>query len=277
MLQPTATQDDKFPPWDRLAVEAGCKGTSSAILACLKKVPAQTLKSILEVNNLSFRPTTDNYTLVTTPELKRRNGQLHSFPIMVGSNAEEGRVFQINKNNLTKYLEDTFPNNLRLQQSVREAYPRAQNGYETDYDIQSQIMTDLQFGCPASLLAYDSVKGGYPTWRFYYSASFPNLQKFQNAGAYHASEIELIFGTYGSLPTTVSARPSPQEEINLSNTMQAAWAAFAKNPTRGPGWVEYGKAQDDLAEFGGPAAPGGIALITPNLVDSRCSLFAALY
>lgn len=226
---------------------------------------------------MSFRPTTDNYTLVTTPELKRRTGQLHSFPIMVGSNAEEGRVFQFNKNNLTQYLETTFPNNLALQQRVREAYPRGQNGLNTDYDIQSQIMTDLQFGCPASLLAYDSSKSGYPTWRFFFSATFPNLQKFTNAGAYHASEIELIFGTFGKLPTAVSARPSTQDEVTLSASMQAAWATFAKNPTRGPGWVEYGRAAQDLADFGGWRARGGISMISPNEVDSKCALYASLY
>ncbi|KAF2432620.1 alpha/beta-hydrolase, partial [Tothia fuscella] len=237
-IRRASAQATPFSSWDKLAAEAKCSGTSVAVLACLRKAPAIALKAIIESNSLSFTPTVDNYTLVSAAERKRATGQLQTFPVMVGSNAEEGRVFQINQNNLTDYLQKTFPNDQALQQQVRAAYPKGQNGLDSDYDIASAIMTDLQFGCTAAILAADNVRGVYPTWRFFFNATFPNLQKFPNAGAYHASEIELIFGTYGTLPTAVSARASTTEEVALSAAMQKAWAQFAKNPAAGPGWTK---------------------------------------
>jgi carboxylesterase type B len=236
-------------------------------------MPAQTIKSIIETNQITFSPVTDNFTVVANAEAKRRTGQIHNFPILVGSNAQEGRVFQRNQNNITKYLETTFPNNIAQQNRVRLAYPVGKDGLNSENDVISQIMTDMSFGCPAAILADDSARAGYPTWRYYFNATFPNLQKFPNAGVYHSSEIELIFGTYGKLNTEVSRRPSTVPEQHVSEFMQSSWAKFAKDPSKGPGstaWKKVGSVPEDVAVIG----QEGLSFIRPIDVDSKCSLFA---
>jgi carboxylesterase type B len=195
---------------------------------------------------------------------------------MVGSNAQEGSVFQRNQNNLTQYLETTFPNNAALRERVRNAYPVGRNGLNSINDVISQIMTDLSFGCPAGILADDSARAGYPTWRYYLNATFPNLQKFPDAGVYHSSEIELVFGTYGKLNTEVSKRAQTQEqstqEQHVSEFLQGAWTKFAKDPVNGPraeGWNKVGNAPEDVAIIG----LTGVSFVRPNAVDFTCGIF----
>jgi carboxylesterase type B len=253
-------------------------------LACLKQVPATKLKAIIESKALSFNPTTDNYTLVERPYLKRHEGKIASVPILIGSNAQEGRVFQYGKTDLDSYLKDTFPAN--MTEKVRAAYALHTQGLHSNYDIMSAIMTDLQFTCPAFLQAHGAYVAGYPSWRYYFNATFPNLQTFPNAGVFHASEIDLVFGTHGKLPTATSRKPSPPQEAALSEFIQGAWAKFAKNPAGGPGWNKVGSAHsgrpsngsepDDLGVLGGGAS-SGVTVISRKVVDAKCAMFVPLY
>jgi carboxylesterase type B len=265
-----------------LAKEAGCTGNRT--LTCLKRTPATKLKTIIETNKLSFNPTTDNYTLVSKPYLKRHEGKVASIPILIGSNAQEGRVFQRGKSDLNAYLKETFPAN--LTEKVRSAYALHTQGLHNNYDIMSAIMTDVQFTCPAFLQAHGAYVAGYPSWRYYFNATFPNLQTFDNAGIYHASEIDLIFGTHGKLPTVIGSKPSPPQEVALSEFMQGAWAKFAKNPAGGPGWAKVGSAHsgrplngsepDDLGVLGGPSS-AGVNVISRKGVDAKCAMYVPLY
>jgi carboxylesterase type B len=203
---------------------------------------------------------------------------------MVGSNSEEGRVFQHGKTDLNAYLRDTFPPN--MTERVRAAYALHTQGLHSNYDIISAIMTDLQFTCPAFLQAHGSYVAGYPSWRYYFNATFPNLQTFTNAGVYHASEIDLIFGTHGKLPRASSRIPSTPQENALSEFMQGAWAKFAKNPSGGPGWSKVGSAHagrplngsepEDLGVLGGPAS-SGVHVVSRKQIDAKCAMYVPLY
>jgi carboxylesterase type B len=265
-----------------LAKEAGCGGAD--VLKCLKRVPATKIKAIIESKVLTFSPTTDNYTLVSKPYLKRHEGKIATIPTLWGSNAQEGRVFQVGKTDLDAYLKETFPAN--MTEKVRAAYGLHTQGLHSNYDIISAIMTDFQFTCPMFLQAHGSYVAGYPTWRYYFNATFPNLQTFSNAGVFHASEIDLIFGTYGKLPTVTSKQPSPPQEVALSELMQGAWAKFAKNPTAGPGWSKVGTAHsgrplngseaNDLGVLGG-ASELNVEVISRKGVDTKCAMYVPLY
>ena len=80
------------------------------------------------------------------------------------------------------------------------------------------------------------VKLNIPTWRYRYFGVFPNLDPLPWLGAYHASEIPLVFGT------SALSGANTEAEIELSKYMQTAWAAFARDPEKGLenyGWPEY--------------------------------------
>ena len=78
----------------------------------------------------------------------------------------------------------------------------------------------------------------------------PNQQIFGGAGVYHSAEILQVFQSYPGGPiSNVTAAPLGLQPTNigptaqqaaLSSYMNAAWAAFAKNPQGGPGWNKLG-------------------------------------
>lgn len=213
-------------------------------------------------------------------------------------------VFTVGQNNTTPYITtllSAYPGNVtEFVARVEAAYPLGQNGLNAPYDQIAQIFTEFIFQCPQAKWAEDTASIGNPTWRYYYNASFTNTQAYPNLGAYHASEIPIVFGTRQEAGTTT-------QEYALSNAMRSTWANFAKNPQRGPGWnqIETGTASQVLSgasaqvlggqytSFNGSVLDGtwnlgvwgdrlnvlggGITVIDQQEVDSRCRLFEPIY
>jgi len=271
--------------WDFLAASLNCTHMHSN-LSCVRAAPATEIQTIIEQAALSFNPVSDNVTLVSDPIFRRTTGQIVNIPTLAGTNAQEGRVFQVGVTDLTAFLDATFGAFPALIPAIVAAYPTgdlpeaAQGVLTTAYDIASQIYTEFFFQCPQALTANASVTGGYQTWRYYFNATFPNTQLFPNLLAYHSSEIAIVFGTHPAANTTT-------QEFALSSFMQGAWAKFAKNPIGGPGWNAVGTASQffgapadqDLGELGNRlnAAGGGVTVIRESEVDSRCHLYAPIY
>jgi carboxylesterase type B len=165
-----------------------------------------------------------------------------------------------------------------------EAYAIGTPGINSSFDAISQIYTEYVFQCPAALVANASALASFPTWRYYYNASIPNINPNAalaalglptlNLGAYHSSEIPLVFGTYPSQGATA-------QEVALSKYMQTAWANFAKDPAgEGPGWPRYGSSRGvnavGLADLGADGSIGWV-MIPEYGVDYRCPLYTAIY
>jgi acetylcholinesterase len=259
------------------------------------------VRDIISQNSLAFDPVADNTTLVTNPAVQRLSGNISHVPVLGGSNSQEGRVFQIGQTNVTAYLEATFgalaP---ALIPAIEAAYPIGSDGFTNGYDVTSQIFTDIVFQCPQALWANATASIGIPTWRYYFNASFINTQVYPDLGAFHASEIPLVFRKYPQANTTT-------QEYALAQFMQSTWARFAKNPYAGPGWnavgtgaegnvlagasdlVAGGVYQDqngtvvegdwNLAVLGdvGDVRGSGAIVVRQSDVDFRCSLYRPIY
>ncbi|KAI9643546.1 hypothetical protein NHQ30_008165 [Ciborinia camelliae] len=248
--------------WNALVSGLGCLNATSA-LACVRAADALVIKSFIEHAELSFEPVVDNITRVSNPQLRRANHQIANVPILLGSNAQEGTAFVYGQSNITAAVQVLFPTNTTLQAEVIAAYPVGQDGLNTPFDVLAKIYTDLIFQCPASILATSSSAASYPAYRYYYNATFANIQPAPGLSAYHSSEIPLVFG---NLPA--SATPA---EISLSALIQKAWADFAKDPQMGPGWnkLNVNGGVNDVAVFNvdGLGSANGAAL------DKRCAVF----
>ncbi|KAL9625262.1 MAG: hypothetical protein Q9160_000664 [Pyrenula sp. 1 TL-2023] len=262
--------------WTFLVNSLNCS-TSTSQLACVRAAPATTIKSIIEANALSFSPVTDNITqLATGPSLiaRRAAGNVAKVPYLTGSNGQEGRIFiaelaaALPLPNTTAYIQSTFP--APLQQPLIDAYTPLPG---TAFDQISQLFTELYFQCPAALVAKTSQSAAIPTFRYYYNATFANLQTLPGVDlqAFHSSEIPLVFG---NLPPNSTA-----DEIALSGYMQTAWADFAKDPAAGPGWtqVDAAGAGKYIADIGGVVGGTSYQLITEQEIDERCVLFQPIY
>ncbi|MCJ1327998.1 hypothetical protein MMC10_004673 [Thelotrema lepadinum] len=255
--------------WQTLIQMLNCSGSDAEILSCARAANATTIKSIEEHAMLSFRPTGDNVTQVSNPAAVRASGQIAKVPVFLGSNAQEGRVFTFGQNNLTAFLQTTFGASPQLQAAIAQAYPITPG--LTDYDVIAQIYTDLGFTCPLPLYTASTTSLSIPTWRYYFNASFPNLQTFPNAGVYHSSEIPQVFNTFPFFGVTT-------QQHALSRYMQGAWAGFAKNPAAGPGWNAVGTFEGvDLGALGSNGSAGVTVIDPGQVVDAKCKVFAPLY
>jgi len=266
--------------WAFLVAALNCT-TAASQLACVRAADVETIENIVQQNALSFSPVTDNVTQITLPVNRTK---YQSVPYMIGTNGQEGRVLEVGLTNLTAAVSQAFPESALLQQLILGAYAVGTPGINSAYDAISQIYTEYVFQCPAALVANESALAGFPTWRYYYNASIPNINPNAalaalglpglNLGAFHNSEIALVFGTYPSEGATA-------QEVALSKYMQTAWANFAKDPAgKGPGWPSYGSSKGvnavGLADLG---ADGTIAsvMIPEYDVDYRCPLYTEIY
>lgn len=285
------------PSWNKLATALKCSGSDAAILECVRAAPAKKIQKIIDTQALSFDPTPDNITLVSNPAERRKSGNIAHVPVLGGSNSQEGRSLAVGQNDTTAFLQAVGITDETFTETVLAAYPL---GDGTAYDQIAQIFTEIAFQCPQALVSNDTANAGIPAWRYYFNASFANLQAYPGLGVYHASEIPLVFSTYPVANATT-------QEYALSTFMRGAWARFAKNPAGGPGWnaVGTGAAGQVLVgatqlELGGLYLDGageveegtwdlgvlgnrgevmgaGVTVVDQVELDYRCGLWAPLY
>ncbi|KAF2094079.1 alpha/beta-hydrolase [Rhizodiscina lignyota] len=260
-----ATNANATAPWNTMVLALNCSAASD-VLACVRAVSATTIKSVIEHGNIVFRPVKDNITYVAHPWAARKQGNIAPVPILIGNNANEGRIFTVGFNTTQEYLAAFLPN---MPQSFYDAvlaeYPIGSPGISNEFEQESAIDTDYRFQCAASNVANASIQAGFPTWRYFFNASFANTQFFSDAGVYHSSEIQEIFGTYPRGGVTT-------KQETLSAYMQKAWAAFANHPKAGPGWVQ-------IPNIGVLGSPGhGLEYNIPeSTLDRRCHLYQSIY
>lgn len=102
----------------------------------------------------------------------------------------------------------------------------------------SDRFTNAVFLCTAALTSRLRQSASLITYRFRYDGNFSDISPSGYPGAYHASELPLLFGTMG-----VYHGPSTAYEEIVSRQMQDLWLEFAKNPEHGlgkEGWTPYG-------------------------------------
>lgn len=255
--------------WKKLLPLLGCNGdaTSREAYECVQKANATQVKAALEKNNLSFPPVADNYTKMSSLIDVYKSGNIANIPILEGTNAEEGNIFELGQSNLTSFLQTTF-SNASVRQKVTAAFPVSNP--DSAYHTISEIFTKITFACPQAAHAQLASTTGHQVWRYWFDASFNNTNPLYPVniplGVLHSSEIGLIFQTFPNINTT-------GQEYSLSNFMQTAWAKFAKNPTHGPGWNGlYQLGPVDLAALGSNGTSGA-TIVSRDVADAQCDVF----
>ncbi|EEY16097.1 cholinesterase [Verticillium alfalfae VaMs.102] len=251
------------------------------------------IKAIVRNLSLPFPPINDGVTQKPTPLLKaRESGQAAPVPILLGSNGLEGSLFV---QPFVKQLRD-LPSDAAAIGLVEEVLgnvlgtvinrflaPVSRGVTLVLFNLLSRTLTDVLYTCPAALVTKASVRADNPTWRYYFNATFPNTQAplilpeygIDNVGAYHASEIPIVFGTYGIYDKYA---PSTEEQKALSRYMLRSWASFAKNPDGGPGWTQAtGRKQSTIGCLGCYENPVGVAEISSTRTDGTCRLLNMVY
>ncbi|OTA81644.1 hypothetical protein M434DRAFT_380000 [Hypoxylon sp. CO27-5] len=217
---------DNQESWNTSARALGCTdlNSSSSTLGCVTKAPAQSVRAVLHDQGLGFTPVVDNATNGPMFRDAVEENLVAQLPILIGTNANEGSILASVIPPSEVLLGGIFANDTDAMRLARSAYPIN----ATDMELRSLITTDYTYTCTTSAIAHAAASNRQNVWRYYFNASFSNNQPIPRAGAFHTSEIPLVW---------------------LSESMQKAWGNFAKDPEVGPGWPAIGTSENDLRVF----------------------------
>lgn len=259
--------------WKALAGIVNCTGDVAQVYACMQTAPATTLKKASENHAVWFGPPVqDGVTWSKAPRRNRLNSTeerplMARVPILIGSTADEGAIYTTGVTSAVAWVQSQYGLSHATAEALLTYYPVVPGGKITsEADRATAVMSESSFTCPARFVYDDSTSVNISAWRYFFNASFNNSEIVP--GAYHASEIPLVFGTYDRDNATAF-------QAEVSTAMETAWASFAKDPIVGPGW-DMAK----VAVFGGGAKPGEnddgrsvMELADKNWMDSRCFLY----
>ncbi|KAK8119225.1 para-nitrobenzyl esterase [Apiospora kogelbergensis] len=240
---------------------------AAAELECVRAAPASSIRAFVNDPSVSwtFAPVNDGITQLADPDLARAEGHVAKIPLLIGTNANEGTMWTGSWTNLEDY-----------DISARGLGPNGEI-IADGWHVNAAIDTDVEYTCPTSRVAQNAAFSlGLPVWRYFFNATFPNTAIREGLGAYHSSEIPIVFGAYPEANATA-------DQARLSKAMQTAWANFAKDPYgAGPGWAAVGSGNADqypvvaLNVDTDPTVKGW-ALIDSGAVDGACRLFELTY
>jgi cholinesterase len=242
------------------------------------------------IDSLVWTPVVDNVTFAQNPRASRlssttSNSNIARVPVLVGTNADEGRLYSAGVNDTISFLHNLIPGVSDDQiNTLLAAYPlkdpfgvsNTPGAYQNPREQLGALLTDYLFQCPARLLHQESSQVGVQTYRYYYNASFPNSQIFDDAGVYHRSEVGMVLGSYSLTNDTVWQQA-------LSRYLGNTWAHFAKNKFKawapGPNAMAvFGggvRAEDGTRASGSYIVPLNRTAI--DELDRRCSMYQSFY
>lgn len=185
---------------------------------------------------LPWQPSVDG-TLVTEPPLAAiRSGRVVPVPTIIGTNRDEWRLFLMGDPRMRNLNADAFERRVRRtlravlerddEELVTSAITRYGPALGTPIHRWSTFQSDRVFHAPAALLAAACHDAGAPVYSYRFDWSPRMVGGI--TGSFHALEIPFVFGTLRSgflraiLGSTTDAR-------SLSNRMQQAWLAFARD------------------------------------------------
>lgn len=175
--------------------------------------------------------------LPTDPVEAMRRGHAHRVPLIVGANAEEGRLF-------TRFLRMLPTNESMIEELLADAEPAARERITAaypDYPASSaciQLGGDFAFGSAAWQIA--EAHGTHaPTYLYRYDYA-PRTLRWSGLGATHATELFAVFDIYrtrfGALLTAAADR---RAALRVSNQVQRRWGTFSRTGVPGDDWPAY--------------------------------------
>jgi carboxylesterase type B len=263
-----------------LAGLVGCKNQSDeAVLSCVRQVPARVLENTLSwyIGNgttpkIAFGPTPDEKLVFSNWTQRIQQGKIAKLvsdlsdftydetseansltfqPLIIGSNTNEGAGFV----------------------PFTPAGPGAATLFNTTENI---------IACPVGSEVKRRNAGGLTTYRYQYAGNFSNVSPVPWFGAYHSSELPILFGTHYEYRGN-----STPFEWDVSFAMEAMWLSFAEDSSRGPARLSVGAASsnpNNQSYFAWPEFEQGssnmllfaednevMQLVSSDRIDDHCS------
>ncbi|KAH6615577.1 Alpha/Beta hydrolase protein [Chaetomium sp. MPI-SDFR-AT-0129] len=257
--------------WNTVVNAVGCNTTTTstdtgtgttpeddpaAMMACMRAVDWTALKAAAAAIKPSpstsvlrgipaFYPQVDN--LLVFPDYPARTaaGRFAPLPIFAGHNDNEAGYYRI----------PVYGNS---------------NGTVVPTDDQVTAFHLESFTCPVAHQAAARRARAIPTWVYRYFADWENTRLYPDSGAYHGVDLHMVFGA--SETVSVGLAPSAEQRA-LTEVVQRAWYAFARDPRAGlardMGWPQWAPGHESLVELGvnNTAMP---RFVDPAVYDAPC-------
>ncbi|XP_062033746.1 liver carboxylesterase 1-like [Lepus europaeus] len=268
-LSPGLFRKDVKPLAEQIAIAAGCKTTTSAVMVhCLRqKTEDELLETTLKMKFFTlnlvgdpkksylFPPTVvDGMLLPKAPEEILADKRFNRVPYIVGINKQEfGWILptlmsyplsdgKLDQKTATELLWKSYP----IVNISKELTPVATEKYlgRTDdlikkKDLFLDLIGDVLFGVPSVIVARHHRDAGAPTYmyEFQYRPSFSPDMKPKMVIGDHGDEVFSVFGV------PFFTEGVSEEEVQLSKTVMKYWANFARNGNPNgeglPRWPAY--------------------------------------
>ncbi|KAJ5718383.1 Carboxylesterase type B [Penicillium malachiteum] len=195
-----------------------------------------------------FHPVVDEITVFSDYAKRSSEGKFARVPFLVTSNNNEAGFYRL---------------------AAQAANITVSNHTWNEFSLAA-------FTCPSGKAAKDRIANGVPAWQARYFGDWENLRLYAGSGAYHGSDLPMIFGNTES----IAGIPDSEAEKKVSRYMASAWVAFATDPHNGLkkfGWPRYnlhGESniliEKTIAGLAYDNKPD-VRFLEPRQLDSRCA------
>ena len=187
----------------------------------------------LALSLLPFMPTVDGDVLPAPPLESLAAGIGADVALLIGSNAEESRLFLVAPGVIGLIDEATAIAGASGYGVDGEAAYRVHATPDSSPgDVLAAIVTDWFFTVPAIRVA-EARSAAAPTWM--YRCDFRSTAGGGLLGAAHATEIPFVFDTLDTPDATALLGEDPPQA--LADAMHATWVRFVRD--QDPGWPPY--------------------------------------
>lgn len=237
--------------WKTVVEAVGC-GNDTDAMSCMRRADWKDIKKASEgvkptpstsvLRSVpAFYPTPDEEYVFEEYVSRTRQGKFAKIPLFEGNNHNEAGYYRI------------------------PAYGRGV--VPTDEQVASFHLQS--FTCPVTYQAQKRRDHGVRTWTWRYFGDWNNTRLYPGSGAYHGSDLHMIFGA----SEDVSGLETAEEQRRLTRVMQRAWFEFSNDPNRGlrkMGWPEYDAGEKTLVLLG-KGDGSKVEFVKPSEFDAPCS------
>lgn len=195
----------------------------------------------------SLGPTYGDDVLPDDPVAAMRRGAAHKVPLIVGTNADEGKLF-------TRFMKLLPTTEAAIERLLASAEPEARERITAAYpgyprpEACVQLGGDFAFGTAAWQIA-EAHSPHAPTYVYRYDYA-PRTLHWSGLGATHATELLAVFDIYRTrFGSALTAAMDRRSALRVSRDVQNRWRHFSRAGVPGEDWPRYAEAERPVLVF----------------------------